>query len=92
VRGQGDQRLDDLLHPRLFEIDAADQSFADARGEGEILGHLMSNEALVGVPTAIATASSLIAIGDAPPKIGSHQAHCWREPDSNHLSRSCERL
>ena len=43
VRGQGDQRLDDLLHPRLFEIDAADQSFADARGEGEILGHLMSN-------------------------------------------------
>jgi hypothetical protein len=21
--------------------------------------------------------------GDAPPKIGSQQTHCWREPDSN---------
>src|SRR6202035_1323040 len=31
--GQGDQRLDDLAHPRLVEIDAADKSFADLRGE-----------------------------------------------------------
>jgi hypothetical protein len=51
-----------------FEIDAADQSFADARGEGEILGHLISNEALVGVPTAIPTASFLIAIGGCAPE------------------------
>jgi hypothetical protein len=29
----------------------------------------------------------------APPrKSGSHQTRSWREPDSNHRSRSCERL
>src|SRR6202011_4791021 len=45
--GQGDQRLDDLAHPRLVEIDAADKSFADLRGEGEMLEHFISDEALI---------------------------------------------
>src|SRR6202030_1814066 len=33
--GQGDKRLDDLAHPRLVEIEVADKSFADLRGEGQ---------------------------------------------------------
>ena len=45
--GQGDQRLDDLAHPRLVEIDAADKSFADLRGEGEMLEHFISDKALI---------------------------------------------
>src|SRR6266446_3717005 len=40
--GQGDQRLDDLAHPHLVEIDAADKSFADLRGEGEMFEHFIS--------------------------------------------------
>jgi hypothetical protein len=45
--GQGDQRLDDLTHPRLVEIDAADKSFADLRGDGEMLEHVVSDKALI---------------------------------------------
>src|SRR3981189_3558922 len=45
--GQGDQRLDDLAHPRLVEIDAADKSFADLRGEREMLEHVVSDKALI---------------------------------------------
>ena len=36
-----------LAHPRLVEIDAADKSFADARGEGEKLEHFISDETLI---------------------------------------------
>ena len=47
MRAKGDQRLDDLAHPRLVEIDAADYGFADLRGDRKMLEHLISNEALI---------------------------------------------
>src|SRR6202022_2710053 len=52
--GQGDQRLDDLAHARLVEIDAADKSFADARGEREMLEHVISDKALIDAAKTIA--------------------------------------
>src|ERR1700745_1407811 len=46
-RGEGDHRLDDVAHPRLVEIDAADAGLADLRREGELLEHVISDEALI---------------------------------------------
>ena len=47
MRGTRRQRLDDLAHPRLVEIDAADNGFADARRRRELLEHFISDEALI---------------------------------------------
>ena len=44
---QSDQRLDDVAHSRLVQIDAAGARFADLRGERETLEHLVSDKALV---------------------------------------------
>jgi hypothetical protein len=36
-----------LAHPRLVEIDAADDGFADLRGDRKVLEHFVRNEALI---------------------------------------------
>jgi hypothetical protein len=46
-RCKGDHRLDDKAHPRLVEIDAPDEGLADLRREGELLEHVISDEALI---------------------------------------------
>ena len=46
-RREGDHRLDDVAHRRLVEIDAPDEGLADLRREGELLEHVISNEALI---------------------------------------------
>lgn len=38
---------DDVAHPRLVEIDAPDEGLADLRREGELLEHVVSDEALI---------------------------------------------
>ena len=45
--GQGDQRLDDVAHACLVEIDATDASFADLRSEWETLEHIVGDKALI---------------------------------------------
>src|SRR5215469_8640291 len=46
-RREGDHRLDDVAHPRLVEIDTPDAGLADLRREGELLEHVISDEALI---------------------------------------------
>ena len=36
-----------MAHPRLIEIDAPDEGLADPRREGELLEHVISDEALI---------------------------------------------
>src|SRR5262249_57073441 len=52
-RRQGDQGLDDVTHPRLVEIDAADESFADLRGERQMLEQIISDKALIDAAESI---------------------------------------
>ena len=47
--GEGDKAISAsmMAHPGLVEIDATDDSFADLRGEREMLEHFVSDKALI---------------------------------------------
>jgi len=47
--GEGDKAINASMtwRSRLVEIDATDDSFADPRGDGEMLEHFISDEALI---------------------------------------------
>jgi hypothetical protein len=51
--GQGDQRLDDVAHPCLVEVDATNEGRADVCGERELLEHFVSDEALIDAAQSI---------------------------------------
>ena len=46
-------RLDDMAHPRLVEIGAADAGLADVGGKRELVEHVVSDEALIDAAQSI---------------------------------------
>jgi hypothetical protein len=77
-RRKGDHRLDDMAHPRLVEIDAPDEGLADLRREGELLEHVISDEALIDATESVSVLRNkaikplLAAVRPLRPARGSH--------------------
>jgi hypothetical protein len=76
-----EQRFSHVAHSRLVEIDAADKSLAEVRGDREMLEHVIGDEALIDAAESVSTS---LEYGFQP---GDHLRKLFQRPTAVEILR-----